>query len=48
MNDQLLENLGDYFVKRNIKNTYGWTFEEFVDKHNREALDWLYEFDVMI
>lgn len=39
MDERLLDNLGTYFVYHNLRERFGWTFEEFVDKWEREALD---------
>ena len=36
MNDKLLENLGTYFVYHQLREKYGWTFEEFVNKWERD------------
>lgn len=35
MDERLLDSLGTYFVYHNLRERYGWTFEEFVDKWER-------------
>ena len=33
MTDRLLDSLGEYFVYHKIRERFGWTFAEFVDKY---------------
>lgn len=32
MTDELIEKLGTYFVYHKLREKYGWTFEQFVEK----------------
>lgn len=33
MTDEQIEKLGDYFVYHRLRERYGWTFEQFVEKY---------------
>lgn len=39
INDELLEKLGTYFVYHKVYDTYGLTFEIFVDRWTRGILE---------
>ena len=39
INDELLEKLGTYFVYHEVYDTYGLTFESFVDRWTRGILE---------
>lgn len=39
MEDRLLDSLGEHFVYHKLRERFGWTFEQFVDKWDRGVLE---------